>query len=344
MLSTHRMVTRMAGLSSSRASHSRRALQRADRAPRRRPLRPALPVARRSGPPGPSADPALVAAAQKEGTLSVIALPHDWCNYGEIIDGFKAKYGLAVNEITPDAGSGDEIEAIKANKDNPGPAGAGRHRRRPHLRRPAKADKLIAALQGLDLGHHRSDKLKDPDGYWYGDYYGILTFEMNKTAVKNSPKDWPDLLKPEYKNQVALAGDPRPSSQAIQRGLRVRRCPTAARSTTPSRASTSSSSSTTSRQLRPDDRQAGAPSTRRHADHHPLGLQRARPPGHAQPATRRSTSSSRPPAVPRRLRAGHQRLRAAPERRQALDGVPVLRRGPGRLAEGLLPPDPLRPT
>ena len=63
----------------------------------------------------------LVAAAKKEGQLTVIALPHDWCGYGAVIDGFKAKYGLTVNELNPDAGSGDEIEAIKANKGNVGP-------------------------------------------------------------------------------------------------------------------------------------------------------------------------------------------------------------------------------
>ena len=55
------------------------------------------------------------------GMLTTIALPHDWCNYGEAIETFKAKYGLEVNELNPDAGSGDEIEAIKANKDNKGP-------------------------------------------------------------------------------------------------------------------------------------------------------------------------------------------------------------------------------
>src|ERR1051325_7251154 len=67
---------------------------------------------------------ALVSAAKAEGTLTTIALPHDWCNYGEVIDGFKAKYGLEVNELNPDAGSGDEVEAIKANKDNKGPQAA----------------------------------------------------------------------------------------------------------------------------------------------------------------------------------------------------------------------------
>ena len=66
----------------------------------------------------PSAE--LIAAAKAEGTLTTIALPHDWCGYGGVIEGFKAKYGLKVNELNPDAGSGDEIEAIKANKDNKG--------------------------------------------------------------------------------------------------------------------------------------------------------------------------------------------------------------------------------
>ena len=63
----------------------------------------------------------LAAAAKQEGMLTTIALPHDWCNYGEAIDTFKTKYGLQVNELNPDAGSGDEVEAIKANKTNQGP-------------------------------------------------------------------------------------------------------------------------------------------------------------------------------------------------------------------------------
>jgi hypothetical protein len=58
---------------------------------------------------------------QGRGQLTTIALPHDWCGYGVVIEGFKAKYGLKVNELNPDAGSGDEIEAIKANKGNKGP-------------------------------------------------------------------------------------------------------------------------------------------------------------------------------------------------------------------------------
>jgi putative spermidine/putrescine transport system substrate-binding protein len=57
--------------------------------------------------------------------------------------------------------------------------------------------------------------VKDPDGHWYGGYYGVLSFEVNTDIVKNVPQDWADLLKPEYANSVALAGDPRAANQAI---------------------------------------------------------------------------------------------------------------------------------
>ena len=56
----------------------------------------------------------LVAAAKKEGQLTTIALPHDWCGYGGMIDGFKPKYGLTMNELNPDAGSGDEAQASES--------------------------------------------------------------------------------------------------------------------------------------------------------------------------------------------------------------------------------------
>src|SRR5204863_8552282 len=102
---------------------------------------PAPPSA--AAPAGGGSMDALIAAAKAEGTVSVIALPHDWCNYGEVIDGFKAKYGLAVNEINPDAGSGDEIEAIKANKDNPGPQAPDVIDVASFFGDPAKTDKLI---------------------------------------------------------------------------------------------------------------------------------------------------------------------------------------------------------
>ena len=44
---------------------------------------------------------ALVAAAKKEGTLNVIALPPTWANYGAILSAFTAKYGIKINSALP---------------------------------------------------------------------------------------------------------------------------------------------------------------------------------------------------------------------------------------------------
>jgi putative spermidine/putrescine transport system substrate-binding protein len=156
----------------------------------------------------------LVAAAKKEGALTVIALPRDWCGYGPVIDSFKAKYGLTVNELNPDAGSGDEVEAIKANKGNTGDQAPDVIDVGLSFGPSAKAEGLLAPYK-VSTWDSIPDSAKDPEGFWYGDYYGVLAFEVNKDLVKESPTDWPDLLKPELANQVALAGDPRASNQAI---------------------------------------------------------------------------------------------------------------------------------
>ncbi len=161
----------------------------------------------------PSAE--LIAAAKKEGQLTVIALPHDWCGYGPLIDAFKAKYGLTVNELNPDAGSGDEVEAIKANKGNTGPQAPDVIDVGLSFGPTAKKDGLLAPYK-VSTWASIPDSAKDAEGYWYGDYYGVLAFEVNKDIVKTSPADWSDLLKSDYANSVALAGDPRTANQAIQ--------------------------------------------------------------------------------------------------------------------------------
>ena len=158
---------------------------------------------------------ALVADAKKDGQLTVIALPHDWCGYGAIIDGFKAKYGLTVNELNPDAGSGDEVEAIKANKGNKGSQAPDVIDVGLSFGPQAKSDGLIAPYKVSTWATIPADQ-KDADGAWYGDYYGVLAFEVNTDIIKKSPQDWADLLGDDYKNSVALAGDPRTSNQAIQ--------------------------------------------------------------------------------------------------------------------------------
>ncbi len=176
---------------------------------------PTMAVAAATPAPTVVARGSLVEAAKKEGELTVIALPRDWLNYGELIDSFKSKYGLKVNELDPNAGSGDEIEAIKANKANKGPQAPDVIDVGFAFGPQAKKDELLQAYK-VSTWETIPSELKDPDGFWYGDYYGVLGFEVNTSVIKNVPQDWTDLLREEYKGQVALAGDPRTSNQAIQ--------------------------------------------------------------------------------------------------------------------------------
>jgi putative spermidine/putrescine transport system substrate-binding protein len=156
----------------------------------------------------------LVAAAQKEGNLTTIALPHSWCGYGAVLTGFTAKYGIKINELNPDGGSGDELAAIDANKGSTGPQAPDVIDVGLSFGPQAKAAGDIQPYK-VSTWNDIPATAKDADGYWYGDYYGVLSFEVNTAVVKNVPADWSDLLKPEYKGQIALAGDPTVSNQAI---------------------------------------------------------------------------------------------------------------------------------
>lgn len=161
----------------------------------------------------PSAE--LVEAAKKEGKLTTIALPHSWCGYGEVIAAFKAKYPeIQINELNPDAGSADEIEAIKANKGNTGDQAPDVIDVGLAFGPSAKAEGLIQPYK-VSTWDSIPDEAKDPEGYWYGDYYGVLAFMVNTDIIENVPQDWSDLLKPEYANSVALSGNPLGDNQAI---------------------------------------------------------------------------------------------------------------------------------
>jgi putative spermidine/putrescine transport system substrate-binding protein len=155
----------------------------------------------------------LIAAAKAEGGLTTIALPRSWCGYGALLDGFTAKYGIPINNLNPDGSSQQELDAITANKGNKGPAA-------PDVIDVGLSYGPKAVSEGLLAPYKVStwadipDSAKDASGYWYGDYYGVMSFEVNTSVVTNVPQDWSDLLT-QGKNTVALAGDPTQSSQAV---------------------------------------------------------------------------------------------------------------------------------
>jgi len=162
----------------------------------------------------------LLKACKTEGMVTIIATPASWANYGEIFTLFETTTGVKINSLDENAGSADEIAAIEANKGNTGPQA------------PDIVDVGYAyGQQGIDGGYYQPYKVtswdkipatilglpaKDPDGYWIGGYFGVMALEVNTAVVKNVPQNWADLLKPEYKGQIALTGDPRSSNQAAQ--------------------------------------------------------------------------------------------------------------------------------
>ncbi len=145
---------------------------------------------------------ALVAAAQAEGAVNVIALPRDWANYGEIIDGFAAKYGITVNEAQPDANSQEEINAantLRGTSDAPDVFDLGVT--------VALANTDIFAPYQVEAWTDIPDNLKEPTGLWVSDYAGFMSIGCDVGRVP-LPATMADLLKPEYQGMVALNGDP----------------------------------------------------------------------------------------------------------------------------------------
>jgi putative spermidine/putrescine transport system substrate-binding protein len=154
----------------------------------------------------------LVAAAKKEGTLNAIALPRDWANYGALIDGFQKKYGIKISVENPDGSSQDEINAVTSRKGQT---------RAPDVLDLGSSFALSAAQQGL-LAPYKVASYgdipigqKDPQARWYNDYGGYISIGCDAKRVKTCPTTFADLLKPQYKGQVALNGNPTKSGSAF---------------------------------------------------------------------------------------------------------------------------------
>ncbi|RSO02365.1 ABC transporter substrate-binding protein [Streptomyces sp. WAC 05379] len=154
----------------------------------------------------------LVAAAKKEGTLHAMALPRDCANYGALIDGFQKKYGIKIEVENPDGSSQDEINAVTSRKGQD---------RAPDVLDLGSSFAISAAQQGL-LAPYKVEAFADiPEGQkdtqarWYNDYGGYISIGCDAKRVKECPKTFADLLKPQYKGQVALNGNPTKSGSAF---------------------------------------------------------------------------------------------------------------------------------
>ncbi|WP_127361384.1 ABC transporter substrate-binding protein [Actinacidiphila soli] len=156
---------------------------------------------------------ALATAAKKEGALHVIALPPDWANYGAVIAGFQKKYpGIKITSENPSGSSQDEVNAITSRKGQD---------RAPDVVDLGSTFALSAASQGLLAPYKVADYTKipaaqkDSQARWYNDYGGYISIGCDAKKVKTCPTTFADLLKPQYKGQVALNGNPTKSGSAF---------------------------------------------------------------------------------------------------------------------------------
>ena len=151
----------------------------------------------------------LVAAAKEEGELNVIALPHDWANYGKIIDGFKAKYGITINEQSPDASSKEEIAAADANKGTD---------KAPDVFDLGTNVALASTDYFAPYKVEKFDKIpedqKESNGLWVSDYTGVMVVGYNKTKY-GEITSLDQLTDPKFAGAVALNGKPAEAGAAF---------------------------------------------------------------------------------------------------------------------------------
>src|SRR3989440_2557172 len=154
----------------------------------------------------------LIKAAKKEGHLNVIALPHDWANYGQMISAFKKKYGIGMTEDNPNGSSAQENQAIRSLKGDS---------RAPDVVDVGPSFAIAGATEGLYAPYKVATyktipaRMKDSRARWSGDYWGAISIGYNASLVKPAPKTFKDLLGSAYRNKVALNGNPLTSNSAV---------------------------------------------------------------------------------------------------------------------------------
>ena len=147
-------------------------------------------------------DADLLAAAQAEGELVVYGSAEEAyvsaaCQHFEELYGIKTSYqrlstGEVQAKITEENGNPSADVWFGGTSD-------------PY----AESTDLLEAYEAKNASHLVNANYRDAEGKWYGIYKGILGFMVNKEELERmkleAPKDWDDLLKPEYQGLIWLS-------------------------------------------------------------------------------------------------------------------------------------------
>ncbi len=149
-------------------------------------------------------DPDLIAAAQAEGELVVYGSCEE-PYLAAAAKNFEKLYGIKVDYQRLSTG---EVQS-KIAEERGNPSGDVWFGGTTDPYNESAKDGLLMAYEAKNAKDLAGDMYRDPDGYWYGIYKGILGFMVNTEELDRlnleAPKGWNDLLKPEYKGLVWLS-------------------------------------------------------------------------------------------------------------------------------------------
>ena len=156
--------------------------------------------------PAAEADPMedLIAAAKAEGELTVYGSCEE--EYlAAACQHFQELYGIKVNYQRLSTG---EVQA-KIEEENGNPSADVWFGGTTDPYNVLAKEDLLEPYAAQNASHLISDMYKDAEGKWYGIYKGILGFMVNTDELERlgleTPADWADLLKPEYKDLIWLS-------------------------------------------------------------------------------------------------------------------------------------------
>ena len=149
-------------------------------------------------------DADLIAAAQAEGELVVYGSCEE--EYLQAAcDKFEQLYGIKVTHQRLSTG---EVQA-KIEEENGNPSADVWFGGTTDPYNICAKEGLLLPYEAKNASHLLSSAYRDADGNWYGIYKGILGFMVNKEELERmgleTPQDWADLLKPEYKGLIWLS-------------------------------------------------------------------------------------------------------------------------------------------
>ena len=143
----------------------------------------------------------LEAAAKAEGELVIYGSCED-PYIAAAADAFAAKYGIKTSwqRLT-----GGEVQA-KVEEENGNPSADVWFGGTSDPQAVCASKGLLMKFEAKNAVNLMDAKYRDADGYWYGIYTGIMGFFYNTEILTEkgleAPKDWDDLIKPEYKGLI----------------------------------------------------------------------------------------------------------------------------------------------